>query len=406
MKLYAYQEEGVEFLASRKRAYLADEMGLGKTAQACAAARRAVAESARILVVAPASAIDNWRKEWETWAGGWGSVTFASWASRQDHEGPWDLLILDEAHYAKTPTAARTKKFLGLAQEAEVAWCLSGTPTPNKHLGELYTVFAALRPDVCASLGLYNFDRWFDHFCRWSLVGKYPMQRKRVYGIKNTSDLTPHLKSFILKRSLKDVEIELPELLVSTHRLPRDKNFLSAEQAAAYERMAGLEGGDSVSALRRHLGIYKAPRIAKVIAEELAGRQYEKVVIMAYHRDVLEIFRDKLWTFGVTGFDGRTPVGKRQDIIDEFGRDPGTRVFVVQQVAGGTAIDGLQVSTEIVLAEPDFTPDSMKQQIKRIHRIGTKKVCRARVFAVTDTLDEGILGTLMMRLRHEKEIGI
>ena len=127
---------------------------------------------------------------------------------------------------------------------------------------------------------------------------------------------------------------------------------------------------------------------------------------MAYHRDVLEIFRDKLWTFGVTGFDGRTPVGKRQDIIDEFGRDTGTWVFVVQQVAGGTAIDGLQVSTEIVLAEPDFTPDSMKQQIKRIHRIGTEKVCRARVFAVTDTLDEGILGTLMMRLRHEKEIGL
>ena len=81
-------------------------------------------------------------------------------------------------------------------------------------------------------------------------------------------------------------------------------------------------------------------------------------------------------------------------------------MFVVQQGAGGTAVDGLQASSEIVLAEPDFGPDAMRQQIKRIHRIGSTRPCRARIFVVSGTLDEGILGNIAMRLRNEKETGL
>ena len=52
MKLYPFQEEGVEWLQLEPRRYLADVMGLGKTVQALAGAERA--GLGRLGVVAPA----------------------------------------------------------------------------------------------------------------------------------------------------------------------------------------------------------------------------------------------------------------------------------------------------------------------------------------------------------------
>ena len=415
MKLYDFQHTGVDFLAARARAYLADDMGLGKTAQACVATGLA-GMVRRVLVVCPASAKENWRREWKTWGPLGRTFCVISWSSSQLQSEQfmlgWDIMILDEAHYAKTPGAKRTRAALLAAAQTPIVWCLSGTPNPNKHLGELYTVFRALMPEACAALGLRTYDEWFNHFCEWSHVGPFHARRKRVYGVKNTDDIRPYLRKFMLRRRLSDVELQLPELRVDVHRLPRDPGFLVGadvppELGAAYERMAAEEGSDkSTARLRRYLGEYKAPRIARVIAEELEAQQYEKIVIMAHHRSVLKTFGERLQKFGVIGFDGGTPSPKRQGIIDEFKSNPRKKVFVVQQQAGGVAIDGLQVSSEIVLAEPDFTPDPIRQQIKRIHRIGSTRPCRARVFAVADTLDEGVLGTVTMKLRHEQEIGL
>lgn len=61
MDLYPYQVEGAAFLAARGRALLADSMGLGKSAQAIRACDSVGAE--RVLVVCPASLVENWRRE-------------------------------------------------------------------------------------------------------------------------------------------------------------------------------------------------------------------------------------------------------------------------------------------------------------------------------------------------------
>ena len=404
MKLYPYQEIGVEFLAARRRAYLADDMGLGKTIMAASAARRVAAR--RTLIICPASARDNWRAEWDTWGPTTGEATIMSWSSPRllgELSATWDLVIFDEAHFGKNPKAKRTRALMA-AQDATRLWCLSGTPTPNKNFAELFTVFQALQPHVLTELGLPTYDNWFDHFCLWSPT----TYGRRVYGIQNTDDLRPYLDNFLLRRRLADVDLELPPLRVDLHRLPKDGAFLAdPAMADAYQRMEAEAATDdaSTSRLRRYLGEYKSPRIAAILTGELIERQYGKIVVMAYHRDVLTKLREHLSPFGVTGFDGSTPVDKRQDIIDAF-RSSTARVFVVQQTAGGTAIDGLQVANEIVLVEPGFVPDPIRQQIKRIHRIGSTRPCRARIFAVSGTLDEAILGTIARKLRNEKETGI
>ena len=391
MKLYDFQRHGVDFLWKRARAYLADTMGLGKTIQACVAAWEI--GSRNTLVACPASAIENWKREWGLWAPGI-DATFVSYASlvRYTPRGieDYDLVILDEAHYCKTPTAKRTKTAMGVARVSPRSWLLSGTPMPN-HPGELYAPIAALWPEIPEALGLKNHSQWFDHFCKWT-----PTQYgKRVYGVQNGSDLRPWLDKIMLRRKLDDVALDLPPLRVTLHRLPRD--------TAALNWITGEE----TSTQRRLLGTYKAPLIAAQILRELDDGAYDKIVIGAYHRDTMSKLNELMRAGGYppVGFHGGTLLAHRQKAIDAFTNERERRVFIVQQTAGGVSIN-LQVASEIVLVEPDWVPDVNAQFIKRIHRIGSTEPCRARVFTVAGTQDDGVMRGLVTKIRMKEELGL
>jgi len=61
--LYPFQVKGVCWMRQRRRVLLGDDMGLGKTVQVLAA----LPESARAIVICPASLKYNWRDECERW---------------------------------------------------------------------------------------------------------------------------------------------------------------------------------------------------------------------------------------------------------------------------------------------------------------------------------------------------
>ena len=390
MNLYDFQRIGVDFLKTVRRGYLGDTMGLGKTIQACVAAKEI--GSRNTLVVAPASALENWRREWDDWGPSICSFTVVSFSSLI--RSPLaqrlinDLVIVDEAHYCKTHTAQRTVAAMRVAQQSPRSWLLSGTPMPN-HPGELYAPIAALWPGVLRQLGLRNHEEWFNFFCKWHST----QFGRRVYGVKNGELLRPFLDRIMLRRKLEDVALDLPPLRVTLYRLPHDHNF--------NQYVSGAE----TATQRRILGAYKAPLIADIISQELDDQQYNKIVIGAYHHDTLALFNKKLERFNPLGFDGNMPVPKRQPIIDTFTADPTRRIFIVQQTAGGVAIN-LQAAPEVVLAEPDWVPDNNAQFIKRIHRIGQDKPCRARIFTVPGTMDDSIMSGLAVKIRMKVELGL
>ena len=396
MSLYPYQEEGVSWLLDHDRGYLADGMGLGKTAQALSAAN---AWARRVLTIAPASALENWRRERATWAPGLKVFEAISYADTGLRTGrvvgsDWDLVILDEAHYCKNARAKRTLNALRVARAAPHSTRLSGTPMPN-HPGELWAPMRALWPELTRDFRGYM--HWFDTFCLWSDTRYGP----RVHGVKNGDRLRAMLKKMMLRRQLADVALDLPPLRVDVSLLPHDPKLDRAlAEAGVTDEEAGL-----TSTHRRMLGEYKAPLVARILVEELDDGAYAKLVVMAHHRDVLAVLRAELAPFGVVGFDGSTPQRERQGAIDAFNGDPRVRVFVAQQTAAGIAIN-LQAANEIVLVEPAWTPDENSQAIKRIHRIGQGLPCRARVFAAADTLDEAIMRTTANKLRMQQEVGL
>ena len=393
LNLYDFQRTGVDFLKGKARAYLADTMGLGKTVQAAVAAKEL--GSRNTLVVAPASALENWKREWEEWGPSENTrlevISYGMFEKVRRRNPSFllsDLLIIDEAQYCKTHTAQRTVAALHLAQEAPVSWLLSGTPMLN-HPGELYAPIAALWPGVLRQLGLRNHDEWFNFFCKWRTT----QYGKRVYGVKNGELLRPFLDRIMLRRKVSDVALDLPPLRVTLHRLTRDDAFASQIT------------GEETATQRRLLGEYKAPFIAALVKQELEDGEYDKVVIGAHHRDTLACFNKALAKFEPIGFDGTTPVAKRQPMIDAFTNDPTRRIFIVQQTAGGVAIN-LQAAPEIILAEPDWVPDVNAQFIKRIHRIGQNKPCRARIFTVPGTLDDSVMSGLARKIQMKVELGL
>ena len=407
MNLFPYQEQGVSFLTERKRAYLADEMGLGKTVQSLMAADRLEGE---VLVIAPASTLQNWLHETLKWGGTKlaGRVSVTSWGSVRESDRA-DIVILDEAHYAKNPKAKRTQAALTVAARAEYAWPMSGTPMPNDPR-ELFPVMEALFPEVLHALRVTSYEHWSHLFCNFETRYARRRRYKVVTGAKNLHQLRPLLKGKWLRRLAENVLTDLPELRVDVYRMSVPEDAKRAIVRLSYEM--GEDWSKPKVDTRRHIGIVKAHSIAGIVAEEMLNRLYDKVVVMFHHHDVAEVFRTELGrklqplTLGqVSGtIIGGVGPGARQGLIDSFnaGEFP---VLLVQQQAGGVGIN-LQSSSEVVLAEPDWSPDVNRQAIKRIHRIGQTKPCRARLFTVPGTFDEKVTDTLRRKILIQKEAGL
>jgi SNF2 family DNA or RNA helicase len=164
---------------------------------------------------------------------------------------------------------------------------------------------------------------------------------------------------------------------------------------------ADMVGEEHMSRMRRFLGTYKASRIGKIINDELEQGQYDGVVVLYHHHDTRDKLAALLAGHQVHGFDGSTTSPMRQVEIERFQHAGG--VFLAQQGAAGVGIT-LTRASEIVLVEPSWSPEDNNQAIKRIHRIGQDKPCRARLFAVPDSLDEGLMNALARKSAMVKEV--
>ena len=162
-----FQQHGVRALLDMDQLLLADDMGLGKTIQAIAARRilRTKREIRSCLVVAPASVLDQWRRETAKWAPELsaiiirGSTSDRSWQGaadrdvtlvsydtlRSDFSGntrspvrrkTWDVVVADEAQRIKNRNDT-SHALKGLRRTR--SWALTGTPIEN-HEEELASI--------------------------------------------------------------------------------------------------------------------------------------------------------------------------------------------------------------------------------------------------------------------------
>lgn len=401
---FPYQLDGADWLSCRRHGLLADEMGLGKTVQAVMAARAIGAE--RIVAVCPAVARFTWVRHFE-WAGYKAHAVVSRRTYRDDfpatvvsynlvdpevHAGKIDVLILDECHFLKSLDAERTKNVYGkrgLIHQSSHVWNLSGTPAPN-HAGELWPMLYVF--------GVYkhSYEAFVAEFCtqRETPFGTV------ITGTKNIPKLRALVAPFMLRRKKVDVLKDLPPITFADLPLsgaPVDFSDLEGMDIEALEAIY-----DSVSALRRHVGLSKVESIVELVQAELdAG--VDKIVLFAIHRDVIAQLESALSTYGAVSLHGGTSPVKREHNIQSFQTDPKCRVFIGQIIAAGTAIN-LTAASQAIFVESDWVPGNNAQAAMRIHRIGQTRPVLIRFASLGGSLDEQIQAVVRRKTRQLVEL--
>lgn len=421
LRPFHHQLAGAQFLAERSAALLADEPRVGKSGAAIMAADMVWAR--RILVVTTASGRPVWAKAFRDWSAfgrsvqtiykltdhpkadvvivGWSAVAEQRMYSRL-YVQDWDVLILDESHYAKNPTAKRTAATFGTAEfdhglcrKAARTWCLTGTPVPNAP-NDLYPMLRALCPDCIDGM---SYDAFLRRYC--VVAPRYISGRTIdvVKGGKNEAELAQRLKGFFLRRTQKDVGITEP--IYETFPLHIDANLTYEADTAAI--LAAAEAGDTRSLemhlgpLRRLTGVLKAGAVIDAVKEEFAAG-LDKIVLMAWHSDVVDVLAEGLAEFGPVVVDGRAGAQTREYAELMFRGDADCRVFIGQMLAAGEAID-LSAAAELIFVEMSSVPKDMKQASLRVTNFGQKRQPRIRVAALEGSIDEALAEILTRKVR-------
>lgn len=426
--LFDHQIVGAQFLASRRAALLADEQRVGKTPTAIRACDYIMAR--KILVITTASARAQWGREFREWGYprnvqvifsgndrirpeadvvvvGWGMVSALAPRLR---ERRWDVLLVDESHNAKNPIARRTQAVFnsdtefGLFDSADRTWCLSGTPCANSP-ADLWPMLEALDPVRVADIAGY--DAFVERYCVTKLKRIGGVMRPVVKGGKNLEELSARTEGFWLRRTQADVGIREP--IYSVFALSVDK--LPAQlldEAGAQEVFDAIETGETktlemhLGPLRRLTGTIKAHAVIQAVSEMLDDGQLDKIVLAAWHTDVIDLLWTGLAKYGVCGVDGRTSPAQRDTQVQAF-KQANRRVFVGQIIAAGEALD-LSSAAELWFVEPSFVPKDMAQMSKRITHHHQKRQPLVRVCALAGSIDEALMANLTRKVASIRQL--
>lgn len=426
MTIRPYQRDGALWLASARRRYLADDPGLGKSLQAITAADKV--KATRVLVVCPASVVPVWAAEFRKWQAidrkitvvdrpkvldtlDYKGVTICSYeraemVSRHLATGRVHVLIVDEAHFLKTRTAKRTRRILPLKGEALVsradyAWFLSGTPAPNNP-SEIWPVLRSCFPEVILDRHGKPMDFWAfaQRYCNVVNTG-FGMQIK---GGKRLDELRQRIAPVFLRRRVAEVLQDLPDMM--WHDLPVAATMPEmgdTENAALVRRLEkAIDAGEwgkveqlaaELGSYRRLVGLAKVDGVVSVLKDELDSGAVQKVVLWAWHRDVMGALALALADYGVESITGDTSPERRRTAVENFQSKPSIRVFIGQIRAAGTGLT-LTAAHEEVFIEQSWSPMDNVQAAKRCHRIGQTRPVRVRVAYAAGSIDERIATAL------------
>ena len=428
-QLLPYQRAGVSYASNARRAFIADEMGLGKTIQALATLEY-VYDSYPAVVVCPPSLVLNWANEYTKWLPHRRVATVTNRKVFPD-SGSYDVVVVgysnistwekqllnhrsyvfDESHYAKTPTAQRTKAAVKIARSAPkdgLILCLTGTPVtnrPNEYASQL---------DILGRLkdfgGLWGFYRRYcaayqDSFGQWNISGH-----------SHLDELNDRLRgTCYIRRTKEQVLSELPPVihskLVVEGSAPAMKEYDKAEKdiilyiaeraralaieqgkpqyGAAVAAMIRAEANEHLvrlSVLRRLAAKAKMEIVNEWIDERVnAGR---KVVVAAHHRDIVDEIARRHGNLRIQG-------GMSVDDVEvnkhKFQTLPVEEApVIVLSIQAAKTGHTLTASEECLFVELPWTPADVDQTYSRLHRIGQKGSVTATYLVAKGTIDEDI----------------
>jgi len=387
LRLRGYQSFGARFALVQRRVILGDEMGLGKTIQAIATmGHLAATGAAHFLVVCPASVLINWTREiaqhstlpvvalhgsdrartaarWRR-RGGVAVTTFGSLSTLIGTLPKPSLLVVDEAHYIKNPSAKRSRAVNRIAAGSERVLFLTGTPMENR-VDEFQALVGHLRPKIATNMG-------------------------PQHGVLGVEAFRAAAAPVYLRRNQEDVLTELPELV----QVDEWEEF-GTEDGAAYR--AAVREGNFMAMRRAAFAVNQArdsaklTRLVEIAREAVANGR--KVVVFSYFRDVLDVVSTSLGARLRGPITGSTSTTERQRIVDNFTSSQTPSVLVCQIEAGGVGLN-IQAASVVILCEPQVKPSIEAQAVARAHRMGQVRTVQVHRLLIADSVDQRMLELL------------
>lgn len=447
LPLYPFQVFGAQFLAYSAEhndgvGFLGDQMGIGKTPQSIGGAEimRAKGLVDKVLVVCLSPLKQQWADDGiEKFTDAKPLVIKGTPAQRkqlyaqipdadyvimnyemvlQDNDlllemqkngqFPFDLVIFDEAHkmknrLAKTNIAASKLKI-------KYKFFLSGTPLMNKP-EEIYGLFQVANPAVFG-----KFMQFKKRYLNYQFNGSFP----DLVGYKNLDEIREKFGQYFLRRTNKEVEIDLPDMtekneyvemtpfqkkldqeLQEAHERANNRVLAARKQGLSKEEMAKIEGA-ARSSFGMRIALADAPELFTMSASESVRDKYgeyventkggmaspklerlldiveelvdngEKVVIFTQFKRMARIlYREirKRANTKVVAYYGGLDEEERDKRLKAFKTRNDCQVFVSTE-SGSTGLN-LQVAKYLINYDLPWTPAIWEQRKGRIRRIGS-----------------------------------
>ncbi|MBQ9795619.1 MAG: DEAD/DEAH box helicase [Clostridia bacterium] len=387
--LRGYQEFGTKYILHQGYVLLGDEMGLGKTVQAIASmvAIRNFGEN-RFLVVCPASVLINWCREivhhsdlqvyklhgnnrdselqaWITFGGV--AVTTYETLDKLDLTNVFNisLLVADEAHYVKNPSANRTINLNKACDKAERVLFMTGTALENT-VDEMSYLISILNVQVADEI-------------------------KDLKHLTEANIFREKVSLVYLRRTREDVLQELPDLIETEEWCEMGE----AERQAYFNSvmsenfMAMRQVSWDISDISKSS---KANRLKEIYEE--AKNDKRKVIVFSYFLNTINKVKQMLGDVCFGPINGSVLPQDRQKIIDEFTKAEDGSVLLAQIQAGGTGVN-IQAASCVILCEPQLKPSTENQAISRTYRMGQTRNVQVFRLLCENSVDERITEILV-----------
>mgnify|MGYP001206757698 CR=1 FL=1 len=388
---------------------LADEMGLGKTLQVISLAVSEIqAGRSRILIIAPATLLENWRREF---------LKFAPLTKTLVHRGAertafksdllsaqviitsydtiirdiplfkaieWDVIALDEAQAIKNPDAKRTDFVKQLCRRCAVA--ITGTPVENR-LTDLWSLMDFALPDYLGSRA--DFERRFEN------------------TPEHAEWLEPLVTPVMLRRRVADVAQDLPERIEVPQVVELDPvavsqyDQLRREISEQYGVTASLVSLTKLRMYCTHPNLVLTPvtdpasvsskyqRMLEILEEVFSCN--EKVLIFSSYSEMIDLLlHDVQKRFsGVYSdwIDGRVEVPSRQPKVDRFSEAGGPGFLVLNPKAARTGLN-ITAANHVIHYNLEWNPAIEDQASARAYRRGQDKPVTIHRLFFADTVEE------------------
>jgi SNF2 family DNA or RNA helicase len=284
----------------------------------------------------------------------------------------FDMVIVDEAHVAKTPT---TSVFASLCLlRADLKLGLTGTPLVNSVLD---VAALAHLTQVCNSWhALKSEDHWLAHdLMRPPLIHTWMHVEKRHDDSGIPEIRVQRLRVGLCKRDTAAYDAALSSVA---------DDFGSAmRQLVMLRRIACLGAGVGTAVSRK---VERCVREMSAILADPAAR----IVFFSEWTSCLNAVASHFSSDSVSRLDGSSSTRERDQAVSNFQNGP-ARIFFVTHGAGGVGLN-LTRGTHVIMFEPYWNFARMQQAVARVARMGCTAPVVTVVFLVTKaTIEEIIL---------------